>query len=665
MRKKFLFVFGLMAAMTAMQSCIDKDYDLDDMDLTIGTDSDLTLPMCSTGDIILKNIMDLKEDGVVQFVTDGAGNSYFAVMQDGKANIDPIHINTISFKPNLSNIDPISINLRELANLAPRQARKKISVKIPLPIVGEQTLNIPDDQINFHYDLDSDDAKYVIDANNPSSRTKISSDVIQINKVEFKDNTQLVLKMSVNGFFNWIPTATLSNMVLTLPKDLHVSKCTLMDKEAISIKDGVINLSDEEGVQIPTNGSDITLVLTLAGMEQGENFKFDGDSHIVSFGGEFGISGTFQITAANIDEAALNTYLANNVTLENLQTIYTTRSLACIMPEKVTFTGQAEFTGEGIVLEKFQGKLQHEVDQIEPIKLDNLPDFLNDDDVVLDLDNPVLLLKARQELPATATTTLTLKSTVKGTTQTVRIDVSLPGKQDIYYYIADKPLSDKEKSMLPAEYRNATPLPISDGKVVNLIKKIPDQINVEVAPIALDASLTPIDITDEYNVKVEYKVFAPLTLGSEFQLVYRDTERDWAKDLDDYKDLNVGLLELKAKAHSNLPAKVTLKLIPIDKQGIRVQQLDVNEIVIDASPNGTDKVTDVVFTVKPRGSYTLNDVITGKNGAQQLDGITYEARIDNAETGATLREDAKIVLKEIQVTLKGGITYDANDKKDK
>ncbi len=649
--------------MTAMQSCIDKDYDLDDMDLTIGTDSDLTLPMCSTGDIILKNIMDLKEDGVVQFVTDGAGNSYFAVMQDGKANIAPVSIQKISFKPNLSSIDPISINLRELANLTPRQARKKISVKITLPIVGEQTLTIPDDQINFHYDLNSDDAKYVIDASNSSSRTKISNDVIQINKVEFKDNTQLVLNMSVNGFFNWIPSATLSNMVLTLPKDLHVSKCTLMGQDAISIEDGTINLSDEQGVQIPTNGSDITLVLTLAGMEQGENFKFDSDTHIVSFGGEFGVSGTFQITAANIDEAALNTYLANNVTLENLQTIYTTRSLACIMPEKVTFTGQAEFTGEGIVLEKFQGKLQHEVDQIEPIKLDKLPNFLNDSNVVLDLNNPILLLKARQELPATATTSLTLKSTVNGATQTVKIsDLSLPGKQDIYYYIADKPLSDKEKSMLPAEYRNATRL-TSDGKVVNLIKKIPDQINVEVAPIALDASQTPIDITDEYDVKVEYKVFAPLTLGNEFLLVYSDTERDWAKDLKDYEDLNAGSLELKAKAHSNLPAKVTFSLTPIDNQGHRVQQLDVNNIVIDASPNGTDKVTDVVFTIKPRGSYTINDVLTGKNGAQQLDGITYVARIDNAVAEATLREDAKIVLKEIQLTLKGGITVDANDKK--
>ncbi len=664
MRKNVLYLLGLIAASAILQSCIDKEYDLGDIDMTISTGADITLPTSSTGDIVLKNIMDLKEDGIVQFVSGGDGNSYFTVIQDGVANIDPVSIDPVSFTPELSPIDPITVNLRELAGANP--ARKKIKLSLNLPVVGEQQVEIPDDKINFHYDLYSDKAQYIIDANNEGSTTKISEDIIKIDRVFFKDNTKIILNMTVNGFFNWIPNATLSNLALTLPQDLSIAGCSIMGQEAISIEPGKITLTDNNGIQIPTNGSNITLELTLAGAKEGNNFIFNANEHKVSVNCVFGISGTFQITADNINETALNNYLNNNVSVEDLQTIYNDKSLKCIMPESVTFQGNAHFTAQGIVLQKFQGQLQHEVGSIEPIKLDNLPDFLNDDDVVLDLYNPILLFKVRQEIPAPVTTDLTLKSVTDAGNKTVIINnIVVPSNEYAYYYAADNAISDKEKAMLPAEFKNATRLPIASGKVADLIKTIPDHIDVEVAPARVDASQAPIDITAAYDIDVEYKMFAPLTMGSDFQLVYRDTERDWAEDIEDFEDINVGALELKAQAISNLPTDLTLTLIPIDRQGNEIKQLEVNKINVKASPDGKDKATDVTFIIKGATinghTYTINDAFAGKNDVKRLDGITYEARLDHAISGSTMNEKAKIVLKNIQLTLKGGITYDGND----
>ena len=57
------------------------------------------------------------------------------------------------------------------------------------------------------------------------------------------------------------------------------------------------------------------------------------------------------------------------------------------------------------------GKVKRTVDNPDPIKLDDMPDFLNDDDVVLDLDNPAIFLTIQNQLPGVAETKLTMKAT--------------------------------------------------------------------------------------------------------------------------------------------------------------------------------------------------------------------------------------------------------------
>ena len=80
-------------------SCIDENYDLSDIDMTLGIQGDISLPFCSTGDVILRNIMNLEEDGVVQFIDDPAGGDrIYTVRQSGKTVIPPIRIDDIRFE---------------------------------------------------------------------------------------------------------------------------------------------------------------------------------------------------------------------------------------------------------------------------------------------------------------------------------------------------------------------------------------------------------------------------------------------------------------------------------------------------------------------------------------------------------------------------------------
>ena len=150
-------------------------------------------------------------------------------------------------------------------------------------------------------------------------------------------------------------------------------------------------------------------------------------------------------------------------------------------------------------------------------------------------------------------------------------------------------------------------------------------------------------------------MFAPFTFGEDFKLVYTDTEQGWAKDLDDLEDLNAELLELRGKIDSDLPAELELTLIPLDVNGKKIDALEVNSI----KANGNAKNQEFLFTIKAAKGHSLNDVLAGKNGVKQLDGIKYSARIVGMD-GQTLKKNASIRLHSMNVSVRGMLSYDAN-----
>ena len=86
-----------MCLTLGITSCVDDGYDLDDVDMTLGVKTDLTLPTSSVGDILLRNVMNLEEDGIVALVPSplNPDDSIYVVKQSGTADIKPVKINEI------------------------------------------------------------------------------------------------------------------------------------------------------------------------------------------------------------------------------------------------------------------------------------------------------------------------------------------------------------------------------------------------------------------------------------------------------------------------------------------------------------------------------------------------------------------------------------------
>ncbi len=624
-----LLGFSLLCA-GLQTSCIDNSYDLKDTDYTLGIETNLTLPTCSTGEIYLRNFMDLKEDGIIQYVWDEElQDSIFCVRETGRANVNPIHIDEIRIKkPQLSEIET-TINLRDMIN-----AREKVRITVNTPF-GEQDVEVADQ--TFIYDLKDNDATYSI---RNATADHISADVVSIEKVGFQESVIVTLDIHLNGFPEYIPLMHLDHMTLSYPNGLHISKCTFNGKEC-PIENRMITLSEEKGEPIKISEG-VQLKLTIDALQAGEAFEFEADRHRVNLHGDFTLHGAFRVETSEFDTEKLSQKI-NSLTTEDIEA-FLAGSWEGLVPVSIGVKGDAAFS-EDIIIKTFSGEVTHNVGYVSPIVLDDLPDFLNDEGVVLDLDNPILLFTTKHDLPSAARTSIELSSnTCDIPVKTVDFDIN-PGINK--YYIADKPAK-----ALPENYTEASRVNIS-GSVPALIKKIPEQIDINVDPVRLHAQ--EMDITRDYDVDIDYEVFAPFTFGPNFNLVYGDTERDWAKDLNDLEDLDAELLELKGKADSNLPADCILTLIPIDKNGEEIKALEVNSINI----RGNSKDNDIRLTIKAAPGHTFNDVLAGKNGVKQLDGVKYTARLVGAD-GETMKKDAAIRLYDMQVTIKGTVSYDAN-----
>lgn len=670
MIKKTLTMLGIVATAFALQSCIDKNYDFDNIDKTIGFNTDLTVRVGSLDTIKLKSVMDLEPDGVVQFVKDpngGEKDSIFAVIQNGSADIDPIHIAEIKIK-NI-NID----KFHETVNLKPVAARANAPRKISgLPIY------VPDQ--SFTYSASSGEAAVTF-----NQTGDVPCDVRQLDKV-ILNGTEATVDLSIQQVPNWIKYGYLDNIYLNLPKGMKVASAKIASpfptKEsdytnAVSIDGNKIKLTNSN-YQVKrstsTNNLEIKLKVTLESLETATSttpsdvtFTPNANPDVigkVTANGTFEIVGDFrfELNDANLDIAALNAEISSISPTDDRYIKFMAGDLSGLMNPQIIVDGPVNFKNNEIEVAKITGKLRHDVSAIEPIKLDDLPDFLEDDGVVLDISNPAILLKAKHELAADVTTAITLTSTIDGNPITVTVNnISVPeSTTPTTFYVADNAYANT--SLFPIDYQGATWLSPSAGKVADLIKKIPDQIDVDVEPVEL--TVKDLDITKPFDVDIEYEVFAPLYIGKNFQLVYEDTEDGWAKDLDDIDGLDLDSLKFTALASSNMPADIILTLVPIDETQTEIPQLSISPIEVPAMANKKE----VKFVFKPKGKTptgkdaTVNDVIAGKNGVKKLDGIRYKAEIKGnaANDGKALPQDAYIILDDLKVSIKGNISFDAN-----
>lgn len=580
----------LVAGFLTLTGCTNNDYDLNNVDATMGFGSEsLVIPNSSTKDIPLKDVLDLKEGGCV--VTDAAGNYLFQLaggdVEAAYPNISPIILD-------VTNVFDGDISLSSTAASGAKARRAPGS-----------SLHIASPKVMMFEYHGNDKA------------------VKSLNEAEI-DDTENETEISIRLDFSNISTAVsnIESATLTLPAYLSISQ---------------VNGS---GNGVPTlNGSKVTITdistarpLELILKTQKLVFTNQNDHGNLSINnGAIDLTGYFSIA------------LQCNVT--------------GAMPDNPTIKAKIGVANRTIKMRSATGIFDPTINlnSLGEVDVTGLPDFLDDDDVVADLDNPQILLTVNNNMDVAATVSATVISTKEGR-ELAR--VTLPEMSVAKNGLSKICICRQKTSELTQQYGEANVYAVSN--LSTLINRIPDHIKIVDVNAHAKAEVATIVFGEKYQVKPSYKVNAPLAFGENANIVYEDSFTGWNDDIDELDLAEETYIEVTANVENKVPAYLTVKAYPVDAQGNKIEDKLLIEIPdeVAASTDGTTAVTTPI---------TMKITPKVKNSLKQLDGLVFrlegsaKSANGNKVTGISLNEkEHTLKLNDIKVKIVGKIIGDFN-----
>lgn len=579
----------LVAGFLNLTGCTNNDYDLNNVDATMGFGSEsLVIPNSSTKDIQLKDVLDLKEGGCV--VTDAAGNYLFQLaggdVEAAYPNISPIILD-------VTNVFDGDISLSSTAASGAKARRAPgSSLHIASPKV-----------MMFEYHGNDRAVKSLNEA-----------------EIDEPNNNNISIKLDFSNI-----SAAVSNIesaTLTLPAYLSIS-------QPISSDNGVPTL----------NGSKVTITdistarpLELSLTTQKLDFTNQNDHGSLSINnGAIDLTGYFSIA------------LQCNVT--------------GAMPDNPTIKAKIGVADRTIKMKSATGIFDPTINlsSLGEVDVTGLPDFLDDDDVVADLDNPQILLTVNNSMDVAATVSATVISTKEGR-ELAR--VTLPEMSVAKNGQSKICICRQKTSELTQQYGEANVYAVSN--LSTLINRIPDHIKIVDVNAHAKAEVATIVFGEKYQVKPSYKVNAPLAFGEKANIVYEDSFTGWNDDIDELDLAERTYIEVTANVENKVPAYLTVKAYPVDAQGNKIEDKLLIEIPdeVAASTDGTTAVTTPI---------TMKITPKAKNSLKQLDGLVFrlegsaKSANGNKVTGISLNErEHTLKLNDIKVKIVGKIIGDFN-----
>lgn len=320
------------------------------------------------------------------------------------------------------------------------------------------------------------------------------------------------------------------------------------------------------------------------------------------------------------------------------------------------FTLETDYVLAPFEVTKFSGAIDKPIENlaIDPISLENLPDFLTQAGTNLILSNPQLYLELTNpvsEYSMKAHTGMAFTQVRNG--RPSNENIVLPGGLTIsdnlpagaVYKFA---LSPEGTSLTPiAGYENAEKLPYPGLRDVLSGNGLPQSLNVtfdaphvygdNVADFPLDGNID--------GISGNYIFRAPLALEPGTEIYKSGTEDDWSSE--DLDRLYVTEVVLNASVTSEVPLGVKLGAQIINTAGQKVGKV-VEEAYVPAS------CTDEQIEIK----------IVAESGDEinNIDGISYNAICivtnDDKEAGKALAPNQSITLKNVRATVTGRYLYE-------
>ena len=322
----------------------------------------------------------------------------------------------------------------------------------------------------------------------------------------------------------------------------------------------------------------------------------------------------------------------------------------------------ANVTVNDITLKSATGIFDPEINisSLGDVTVTGVPDFLSEDGVRADLDNPQIILSIQNDMDAAAKVTAKVISTKNGQNLAT---VQLPEMH--IYKTTVTPVTKicicrHKTAELTAQYGAANVYEVSN--LATLINQhIPDHVQITNVETKADLSQEmTIEFGRNYNVVPSYEIYAPLAFAEDAVIEYADDFDGWNDDLDDLELSEGTYVRLTADAQNLVPATLIVEATPLGLEGT-----DISNLIEVNVKKGTVKASaDGVTAVNSPLEIELREKVKG--GLQKLDGLSYKVKGKASHDGTTVTginlnsEKHTLKLENIKVKLVGKVIGNFN-----
>ena len=447
--------------------------------------------------------------------------------------------------------------------------------------------------------------------------------VKSLKSAEVKDDIVLNVNLTLGGLSSAI--TKLDKVTLTLPGYLQISQVT------------------RNGKPIEHNGSKITVenVSTSRNLEltikaKKLDFANQDDYGEVAIGnnGSIRMNGYFDLgieaDAMGVPTSALT--IRANVNVNDI----TLKSATGIFDPEINISSLGDVTVTGV------------------------PDFLSEDGVRADLENPQIILTVHNDMDAAAKVSAKVISTKNNqnlaTVQLPEMNISKTTVAPVTKIC----ICRHQTAELTNQYGAANVYEVSN--LATLINQhIPD--HVQITGVEANADLSQemtIEFGRSYHIEPSYEIYAPLAFAEDAVIEYADDFDGWNDDIDDLELAEGTYLRLTADAQNLVPATLIVEATPLGLDGTDISKLievNVKKGTVKASADGVTAATSPL-------EIELREKVKG--GLQKLDGLSYKVKGKASHDGTTVTgiilnsEKHTLKLENIKVKLVGKVIGNFN-----
>lgn len=429
----------------------------------------------------------------------------------------------------------------------------------------------------------------------------LPSQILALDSINFASNAHLLLDVTVENLPDLGDSPILVNMKIKIP-------------EVLRFGSGVLNNNRELIINKELIDGKLTHSIPVKGL------KFDGSD----LNGKLLIDETIifdcKISIAN---PTINSSDLNN---RNIKT-------------------NLDITLNNLNFEKIYGKFHIDTDivtDIPSLSFDDLPNFMKDGNMMLDIVNPILAMRTESNLGFPFGADLKLTKFIGGKEQTSDI-IRLPFNMEK----SENPnqITTNNVWYAPTEEGMSSEYEFVETPLNKLLMPLPDSVKIDFQPVINTNVQHVIDLNADYNVKVKYDLTVPFKFGKDLLIVYQDTIKDLNLNLEDIGEINTGELELIAKITNSIPLHLGLSMIILDEKD-NILSTTEQQIVKAGNKDGTGNTSNI--KVKLAESFAevknMNKIV-----------LEFKANSDATVAGTPIKPE-NFIEAELTAKITGGIS---------